>query len=276
LTLIIGIRCREGIVVAGDGAAQYAVMGRPTAQAATVRKLKIVHNKIIVGVSGPVGLAQRLTAHVEEGYAAGRYGGRAETAIGVMRSEFWRLIVEPEYNVALSAGRLIGAQIAMAPAISAMVVAMPFDAGAELIQFDQQCAPELASDDLPCVAIGSGQPMTDPFLAFLRLIFFPRRVPSVQDGVFCAVWALQHAIDTMPGGVAEPKQVIVLERKGQDWEARELPTAEIDIHVDAVRDAERTLTDWRSQFSATPAGAPPAAPPAAPVSTGEHKVVTTA
>jgi hypothetical protein len=116
---------------------------------------------------------------------------------------------------------------------------------------------------VPVVAIGGGQPIADPFLGFARRVFWPKQPPSINDGVFSAVWALRHAIEHAPMGIADPIQVAVLERLNGEWQARELDAADLVQHAEAVKDAERALSEWRSQFTAAPAGAPPEQPPAA-------------
>ena len=50
--------------------------------------------------------------------------------------------------------------------------------------------------------MGSGQPITDPFLALMRSIFWGDGLPTVQDGTFAVTWALEHAIEVNPGGSA--------------------------------------------------------------------------
>lgn len=262
MTLIIGIRCADGIVVAADGAATLGSMGNMTAQQKTVKKLTILQDKIIVGVSGAVGLGQRLRATLDEGYKAKKFSNlRAEIAMGEMRKAFWA-VVGPEWECARATAPVAGVQIASSSANTSMLTALPLNGKPELVQFDLQCAPELATDDLPFVAIGSGQAQADPFLAFIRRVFWPTKPPTLQDGVFSAVWTLRHTIETIPGGVADPIQVAVLEKVGSDWKAREMTDAELDGHVAAIDSAEQSLSDWRSQFTAAPAGTPPEKPPA--------------
>jgi hypothetical protein len=72
-----------------------------------------------------------------------------------------------------------------------------------------QTSPEAASAHLPFVAIGSGQPIADP-LAVIRRLFWPDKLPPTQQGVFAALWAVRHAIQTSHGGAAEAIQVAVL------------------------------------------------------------------
>jgi 20S proteasome alpha/beta subunit len=60
MTLIVGILCKEGVVVGADGAASLGVLGQMTAMQ-PVKKLSLLHNCMIVGVSGSVGLSQRIS-----------------------------------------------------------------------------------------------------------------------------------------------------------------------------------------------------------------------
>ena len=260
MTLIVGIRCANGIVVGADGAATLGSMGTFTAQQKTVKKLSILQGRIVVGVAGAVGLGQRLRATLEQDFIDKKYKGRAELAIGVMRNSFWN-VVGPEWTAVAATAKVFGPGAVSSSAHTAMLVAMPLDGKAELIQFDQQCAPELATDDLPFVAIGSGQQIADPFLALVRKIFWPKSVPNLNDGVFSIVWTLRHAIDTVPQGVADPIQVAVLEKQKGEWSARELTSGELEQHEEAVKDAERALIDWRSQFTKAPVGEAPEGPP---------------
>lgn len=69
----------------------------------------------------------------------------------------------------------------------------------ELIQFDYMGMPEMASEDLPSVAIGSSQQLADPFLAFLRRVFWKEKAPHWTDGVFATVWTLLQAIQITLG-----------------------------------------------------------------------------
>lgn len=65
MTLIVGIKSKEGIVLAADGAATLGSMGNRTV-IQSVKKLSTIQDKIIVGVSGSVGLSQRINGVVDK------------------------------------------------------------------------------------------------------------------------------------------------------------------------------------------------------------------
>jgi hypothetical protein len=232
-----------------------------TAQQRTLKKLTIHHGNMVVGIAGHIGLGQRMCAALEDGHGEQQFGGRREIAVGTMRERLWR-VCGPEWTAAGIVTQTRGALAAQESASTATVVALPLDGSAELVQFNAQCSPELATDALPWVAIGGGQPTADPFLGFIRRVVWTAATPSIRDGIFSAVWTLRHAVETAVGGITDPFQVCVLQRDAQDtWMARELPQDELVAHEEAIRDAESTLRGWRAQLSATPTSKAPQPPP---------------
>jgi hypothetical protein len=147
-------------------------------------------------------------------------------------------------------------------ALTHTLVALPIDAEPELLQFFYQGDSESATGDLPFVSIGSGQPIADPFLAFLRRIFWPHpKLPSLADGIFATVWTLEHAIQTNPGGVASPIQVAVLEYKKNEALARELTDSELGEHRQNIAAAESYLKQYPGQHTPTDRESSPPPPP---------------
>lgn len=149
----------------------------------SVRKLSILSDKIIVAVSGPVGLGQRINGRVADLYTEGKLAGlKSVDAMTVIRQAIWPDIYG-EIQPASAAKNLIG-QIAGLSSLSHTVVALPLNKKPSLFQFDQQGAPEEATGDLPFVSIGSGQSTADPFLAFIRKIFWPDDLPGLDGNLF--------------------------------------------------------------------------------------------
>ena len=101
----------------------------------------------------------------------------------------------------------------------------------------------MATPDLPFSAIGSGQFIADPFLAFLRRMFWNDRPPSLGDGIFATAWTLQHAIESAPSGIAEPIQIMVIDKSGQ---ARELAHAQLKEHTESRTHAEDSLRNYKA------------------------------
>lgn len=63
MTLVLAIRCREGVVLASDGQATTDAAGQPTRQ--PVRKLFCIGDRIAWGAAGSLGLQQTVAAELE-------------------------------------------------------------------------------------------------------------------------------------------------------------------------------------------------------------------
>ncbi len=196
MTLIVGVKCSDGIVMGADGAATSGTMGTQTIRQQVRKKLKIVADSIVVGTSGPVGLGQRFADEVETHWKTGllfrdEINQAYRTSAGLMtflRGHFWKHI-DLEIQIARAASQVLPLNLTMVDALATTLIAIPVpNVGApSLSHFDPQAFPEEASDDLPFFAVGSGQLIADPFLAFMRRLFCsPRslRVRSPSTGPF--------------------------------------------------------------------------------------------
>src|ERR1035437_7507378 len=195
MTLIIGILCQDGIVVGSDGAATMGVLGMQTAKQ-SVKKLTLHHNCIITGISGSVGLSQRINGTIEALYADAKNlsGKKPFQAMPIIGQRIWLDCLKQEYDIAVEAQKLIGGNLAQLSCMSASVVAMPISKELCLFQFNHQAHGEMATKDIPFIAIGSGQFCADPFLAFIKRIFWPDRLPKLSEGIFATYLKLDREI----------------------------------------------------------------------------------
>ena len=74
--------------------------------------------------------------------------------------------------------------------------------------------PELKTKDIWYVSMGSGQNIADPFLGFIRSVFWKGGLPKYQDAIFAVAWTLQHVINLNTGGIQGPAQIAVLNPEG--------------------------------------------------------------
>ena len=260
MTLIVGILCEGGIVLAADSQATLGSPAGMTAAVRTARKLTIVHEKAVIGVSGPVGLGQRLTALIEE-KTKNHFHHDPMKIVGQLRSEMWSL-VKPEIEASQVVARATNNANFLQNALCTTLVAMPTGDGAKLIQFAADCSPEFATPELPCVSIGSGQRSADPFLSFLRRTLWPNSgLPTVADGLLLAHLTVRHVVDVDPSGVGGDSQLVSLAQVNGDWVAREHDQAEREQHEAAAKDLERVIAEWRASFKLGATAAAVKAPP---------------
>ncbi len=132
----------------------------------------------------------------------------------------------------------IGNRGPIANAYHFSVVAIRAGGNDHLYQFSETCAPEEATSDLPYISIGSGQQNADPFLAFLRRVFWEGKTPNLSDGIFATLWALTQTIKSSPSSVSEPITIAVLKDE------------ELEEHRQAITEAENTLRGFRTELEA--------------------------
>jgi len=245
MTLIIGIKCTDGIVLGADGAATFSTMGQQTIRQPIKKKLTILDDCVVVGISGPVGLGQRLCGEIQKLWKEKALSGKQPyQAMTIIRKSLWQHMAD-EYQAAEAARKVIG-PVALDSALASTIIALPISKAMCLFQFDQQGAPEEATTDLPFVAMGSGRNTADPFLAFIRRIFWKDTIPNLAEGIFATLWTLDHAIKTSPGGIAEPIQIVVLKTNGSDCKAQELNETDLQEHYEAIGAAEKSLANFKN------------------------------
>jgi 20S proteasome alpha/beta subunit len=120
----------------------------------------------------------------------------------------------------------------------------------QLCVFEGMIQPRLLDNTHYYTALGSGKLSADPFLRFLVDIFCVPGPPSVSEAIFLTVWAIEHVIETNPGGVAGPTRIAVMERDGAGaLQSRMLSDNEIDDKRQLIVSVRQALRDWRDSLT---------------------------
>ena len=264
MTLIIGIKCSDGVVMGADSAATLGTATGLSTVIQHINKLHILQGHMVMGVSGQVGLAQLYLDQIDGLWKNKKLGINVD--LPQVQREIRNAIYQdalPAMQAAQVSAPLLGPDRAFILANTASLIALPVGGPTgrpELVQFNHIGQAEAATSDLPYVAIGSGQQIADPFLAFLRRVFWPKTLPDLINGILAVTWTLIHVIDVNPGGVSEPIQLAVLEKsKGKELRARELTYQDIEEHRQDANDAEEYLKGFREGQHVEPS-TPPNAP----------------
>ena len=241
MTLIVGIRCQDGVVLGADQAATLGTLGRDTVAQSTPHKVEIVGDKALIATSGPVGLGQIVKGEFAKALTS-KKGFRGETweVTGQIRELLW-----PHIRQALSGAQAAAPVVGPAASQSALMhtlIAIPVKTTPTLFQFDYQCAPEEATADLPFVAIGSGQAIADPFLAFLKDVrWTDGELPTINEGEFSTFWTIQESVRAAPGYIGGQPVLFRIAGDGERWKAEQLSGPELGEHAQAVEAARRAL-----------------------------------
>ena len=238
MTILIGILCRDGVVIGSDTSATSVDGQTPTIEQPT-HKIEIVSNRMIVACSGPLGLAQRFTAIVEKASENKLFAkGKQPLEVG---KELCGRALQDFASTGLAAPFDFGA-----------LIAFPIGSGLNLCEFETiRFQPELkGGGSLWYVAMGSGQAICDPFLGLQRRVFWKDgRPPTLMDGIFATVWTLQHVVDLNPGGIKGPIEVAVLDNSKHGADARLLGERELDEHRNNIVGLEEHISKYPELLS---------------------------
>lgn len=207
MTLLVGILCTDGVVVASDSAATFGTMAQQTIGQQTVRKVVQVNDHMIYCGTGAVGIGQVMAEKIKQMWDANSLRGPSVVETMNKVGHTISNTVRPYLETA-EMGRKIG--VDPSTSICKSMVAFPITNVPCLFSFDYNGAPEQATPDLPFVAMGSGQVIADPFLAFLKRVLWKDSQPSLAEGRLAAVWTIVHVARTNPGGVGGPIQLATL------------------------------------------------------------------
>lgn len=240
MTLIIGARCSDGIVMGADSAATSASFGHQICKQ-PIKKLEIIGSNIILGMSGPVGLGQIFKTEIEKHHATDVWHKQDYlTFDGTIRKILWPHL-EQEYSNTELMKKVYG-ELAVHEVLNDTLLAIQLKDGLHLINISHRCSLQEATLNYPLMAIGSGEQIAIPFLAFLRRILWSDKPPHVSDGILIIYWTLQHSILTAPSGVAAPYQLAELKKDTDDkWKARLLSDDEINETKEAVDGLEKEI-----------------------------------
>lgn len=199
MTIIVGIRCTDGVVIGADSSVTFGPTSRQsTIEQSTDRKIEIIGDQVIVAGTGFVGHQQRFTATVKELFDKKEVWGK--NTLGIGRG--------------LSAAGVADFSSTKAPMsqYAALVAYKSTDHDFNLCEFSAEgFQPEIKElGGLWWVSIGSGQMIVDPFMALLQKAFWKDGPPTLRGGTFTALWALEHACELNTGGIQKPIHIATL------------------------------------------------------------------
>src|SRR5687768_13496676 len=148
MSVVIGIRCSDGIVLGSDSAASLMSQGVVTAQQRSMKKVS-ANGRVLTGITGHTGLGQRIRADLESHLNSPGWTGDRQLVMTQMRRHLWMNIVDQEMRAARSSFKAIGHPSCTDPARTETLVATIIDNRPELIHLNETCAPTLVQDDVP-------------------------------------------------------------------------------------------------------------------------------
>jgi 20S proteasome alpha/beta subunit len=234
MTLIVGIKCTDGIVLGADSAqTMHGYIHQST------KKLATIGQDLIIGSSGAGSVAHQLRWALDAAVSSGAIITKdLRSATNSLKRPMLE-VIQQNYQDCASL-RQVSSNPASDPS-SESLVALPVANQVRLFHFNHSCSPIEITDDVCFGSIGSGVFAANPFMLLMKRTWWANNQPSVADGIVAIVWALDHAIKTSSGGVAEPKQLITLTRENGKWKAQEFSCDELVGHHETIRRLETKL-----------------------------------
>lgn len=236
MTLILGIRCGDGIIVGADS--MFTVgshFGRVRMDGEKIHLLP--DNRGIVAFAGDLDVSQLvLDALTEQWQTIQNTGNRSE-----IKDLISRII-----------RRVLGDEKAQLdyPEFSALV-ALKMQQEPSLLLFRGTRPPIEARDGIYMLRSGTGEHFALLFQKFLERVFWDGNAPpSINDGVFSALWTLNHIIETNAMNIGGSSRIAVMEMKGnpEDWYSRMLPAHELDEYQQFVQYLENSMREFKASW----------------------------
>lgn len=165
MTVIVGILCKDGVVIGTDSSATFADgTGAGTIEQPT-DKVFIYENTAVMVGTGSVGINQRFREVMTR-----RWGMIKDFTALALAKDLSRHLIEDLIYTHASKGQY-----------GALVAYPTKNEGFQLCEFEvTDLQPELKNANMWYVSMGSGQRITDPFLAFIRDVFWQAGPPTLQ------------------------------------------------------------------------------------------------
>ena len=243
MTLVIGVRCGDGIVIGADSIATYATpKGEYTVEQKMDSKVHKVDDNMLYAFAGDIGLGQDVMHSVSKSWERNKSKSKEN-----IRKSLSKAVLEPINEYAKRSGdvrTLLPSEPVHDPSIISIVAFIAKDQPT-LIRYSLEGHPEEYTNRLSFVAIGSGQEDADPFLAFVKRVAWDDRQPrTVKQGIVGVLWALQYVSDSSSSiGVGGPFSIGVLEKEKDEWKASVLEEERLGLYKGAIDSAERSLEE---------------------------------
>jgi len=171
MTLIIGVKCREGIVIGADSISTF---GTDIEQEVS-NKIEYLAVDSLIGSSGAVGLSQLIKERLRDSWETVRGQENKADARSEIQKVMWAE-VRPALVHAEDASDILGQKM-FSSALCSSLLAFPFRDEHVLLSFNQIAQSEEITCEAPFKSIGSGSLQADPFWHFLSESFGRTALP---------------------------------------------------------------------------------------------------
>jgi 20S proteasome alpha/beta subunit len=261
MTLLVGIHCDDGCVIAADQQATHGALGLATVGQA-VTKTTIIADHSLYAFSGAVSMGQQFCTAMTDLHS--QFKSKACNKLIPDIQAAIRKILTPAFDIANKTQPIVGQQGVHNDVVCTSLLGAHFQDGVHLLDISFNGTCEILSKQFVRFAChGSGKANADPILRFLWNVYWPKSYPTLQEAVLAAYWTVKIAIELKTPGVGFEPDVHVIEPtgRGDKTHARQVLAAELEQHdgfIDAVKQAMQGVVG-KLRIGETPDAVPTAA-----------------
>lgn len=232
MTVLIGVRCTDGVVVGADSAATSAAGNLHLLKLAS-DKIVLVGGRVIVAGTGQIGLGQRFADVVKHAHNNKAFQNSTVALAKALST----------------AGTQDFASTGATKGTYGALVAAPIEDEGQLIEFAvADFQPEIKNGKIHFVSMGSGQMLAEPFMSFVARTFWKDQTPDVRSAIFGIHWALAHTIRCAPGGVGDPICLATLQKGKNGWSADLVTEETLEEQVEHMNAIEERIGKYRDEL----------------------------
>ena len=168
MTILVGVRCSDGVVIGADSIATSSMGPHPLIHLEADPKIQLFNNAVIMATTGPVGFSQRLHYHIDaavKGHVFNNFTARDATT-NISK----RLLADLQESKAPSSPQ---GGLRFGGLMAAAVKDGPFLAEFGTTDFQA----EMKTGKIFFGSMGSDQMLADPFLAFVCRVLWKNEMP---------------------------------------------------------------------------------------------------
>lgn len=237
MTLIIGVKCRDGLVIGSDSLETF---GTGIEQEVS-NKIEYLARDSLIASAGAVGLSQLIKEKLRKSWETVQNQDDVYTARIELEDLIWSE-TKRAMNRVHEAQEFLEEEL-ISTVLTSSLIAFPLNGAPTLLRLNAIGQSDQVTCESPFVSIGSGDVQADPFLAFAKRVVRNNEQPeAIDDGVLGVLWALQHVIEVNGGlGVGGSPVIATLQLVGEHWEADIRTGPLLDQHLQRIAGAEKSV-----------------------------------
>jgi len=243
VSIIGGLICHNGIVIASDSAATTEI-DRSVASVHEMRKIEIVERRLVLAVAGHSGVARQYHDAMSKLIKEVDIDALSDNALMQQIVQYKGDAISVQLAVAKRRADLAGTAFDAKSTAAESLVAIRTTNGPRLFHVDEYMNPDVIVPESPFKIIGTGAVTTHAFTEYLRQQFLGPQPPDVGDGILTMLWAVRFAIATHARDVGGPPQITIVPSDASK-EIQSVSAADLAEHQAALDLAEGRLQQLR-------------------------------